>query len=671
MMNSYSSINSANHYPVSQQSPKGGKPVPSGGKVFPTITQLGQRETDALARLVTQKRCVLDSSVFRLHNIPLIDAFFSCLMSLLLQYSQQVIVVEETARELEHLASRPQVSDAVRLATAGLGWFQRLQQYGLLQIEHCLSFSDNRSDYVHPSVAILIRLSQAMLLNREGNSKPFALITSNRDVADDLSKLMTLNTVMTGVSHGKVCRPEIHYVNVYGYVSSYICRDASVTAQPPAVPAIPAMMPAAAYPTTPPMAAYPTTPPVAAYPTTPPMRPATPPARPATPPVAARPATPPARPAVQPKAVPIRPAPAPSTFAARGKVTDIPVELVRLTRPQEGMELKDSSGEQITLSTYIDGQAEGFVYEVKDRPHQVAKVFEKLTRRKMEKIQRMCGIRISGVTMPESVLYNSSNQVCGYLMPKVVDGLALTEFFDERSRSRFAPEWDRESFVQAALHLTQIGSELARRGILPTDGNLENIMVCRDADGYYSGARVVLIDVDAFQVDTKQIGGTDVGIIPGDGFSADILPIMDGMTAQTVFSEADYAYMLAIQTFMLCMGGLHPFQAKPDLRYPDRSLTQLSRQGLFPYGTAAIPATMAQPLAQGKTLFELMMPEAQKLYAEYFSVNSPRREASARPTIGEQRRALAGYARWIVSGSTDPHARELKPSTTRRKANAA
>lgn len=633
--------------------PSAAQIVRVGDKVYPLVNQLSPRTVEMLTWLLKEKRVVLGPSVFRLLNVPLINAFFMGLFNLLKQLGCQVIVVEETMHELEHLASRQPVSDTVELARAGLYWFKELERHRLLKVEPRLCFADNRPYNVHPNVATLFRLSQAMLLNREAGGAPFALITSSRDEAEDVSLLLSLNTVIKGLDYRGVSKPELFYVDKYGSVTPY--KERGVGAQEP-MPRVNAGMPADR-------------------------------ARPVShPPVAAAAGV---HGSHAPRGVhaagiqsrtPSRPPQAQAqadrgpTF--RGRLTDIPDEVIELKKLVTGAKLKSSDGGMITLGEYLDGGAEGSIYQVKDQPYQVAKVFERISKRKAEKIRRLQGKQISGVTMPLSVLTNSDGQLCGYTMTKVDNAIPMTELFDKLRRSRKAPEWNRKDFVDAARCIAQIGSELARAGILPTDGNMENILVCRDRDGYLNGARIVLIDVDAFQVDTAQVGnGPDVGVIPGDGFSDEILPLMDVMTTQTIYSESDYAYMLAIQTFMVLMGGIHPFQQMPDPRFPDRTLNQLSQQGLFPYGygmgAGAIAATMAKPLEQWSTRFSLMMPDAQKLFAEFFSVNSKRREAFRRPTIGELREVLSRYCGWVVSAGTDPRARELEPAAKKPMRSAA
>ena len=613
--------------------------VKVGTKSYPLVEQLSEQAARALAETVNQCRCVIDESVFRLYNIPLINAFFRCLMSILQSCGRQVIVMEETWHALNHLSGLPQ-SEETDLAKAGMYWFDTLRQANLLIIQQRFELEDDASYILPATAATFLRMSEAMLLNRE-HGEPFALITRNKELASDLATRLALSrTVRGGIERGILQSAKILYANKYGCVSTYVDKEPAGQT-----------------------GAY------VDYDFPAPQNGATTNMQNGSRPAPQNGATTNmqngSRPAPQNGATTnmqngSRPAPqnGSARTAVASRLTRIPDEQVPIKPAKEGDTVKCGNGSEIKLGRQLGDGAEAVVYSVEGRADLAAKVFRKISRRKIEKIQLLKGKKVFNAVLPIDVLLDADGTVMGYVMP-FVDGVPVTKLFDDWYRENNMPMWDRRNSIELAATVVRTGAALATIGILPTDGNMENILVCKDPDGYYSGARAALIDLDSCQVNAYALGSADGGVIPGSGYSEEFLPPVDGMGTDTIFTVRDYAYILAIQAFEICMNGIHPFAARPDIWYEDRSLTQLSRQGMFPYGTAEIPATTATPYPVWERMFELMHPDAQKLFAEFFSLNSERRRQKRFPDFREMETVLDRYHRWINSRDTSPMAASL------------
>lgn len=595
-------------------------PVTPSNLNMPAPSVISAPEYVTLDTLVRNYRIVLDRQSFRLYSTQQTDSFFVTLCKLLRQYRKKAIAFSETLQELNALASKNSNEQACVLAReAGLRWFNQMTQQGLLDVEPPIPVPEGRS-YVPSDAAHLLRMGNVLTHSRYA-AQPTAYLTRDPMVAEDISTLMDLNTIRNAIRTGAMQPIHIFILKPNDVILPYQ-RGA---AQP-----VPSVAPAS------------------------PVRPA--PAK-----------TFPRQHTASPMRTVQAPAPAP---APRGPVlTNIPDETLPVPDDiREGSVLHAGSG-TITLAALMGQGNEASVYHVKEDSSVVAKVFSQLTKRKAEKLRLLCSQQIPHLVMPTKVLTADSGETVGYLMPKITNGISLADAFDEhvRRNNHLDAYFDRRQFVNVAVNLTSILRHAAGKGLIPTDLNPENILLLPDMDGYLCGD-MVMIDVDSYQVDSSRFGGK--GVIPGDGYTEEYWPPIPMMDSQTILTEADLVYMLGELAFKVCHCGVHPFAAKPDARFEYRSLAALSRQGMFGYDTDDIPGTTAQPMQEWTTLWSYTEPGAQRLFAELFCANSPRRTAGDRPSLQELCQAMAQYHRWLNTRGVDSMAWSVHPESQKEAQQA-
>lgn len=594
---------------------------------YPVIEALPAAAVSILESLVDKTRIVVDASLFQHPNVTLVHAFMRTLSDILAAKGQKVCVLEETYGSLTHLCTLNPHAPNLK---AGKDWFEYMKNVHQLNIQPKMYFPSQPDRFVPPKQASLLQASQGILLDRS-KDKPMVVISSDKKLCDWLTMFQASNTKKGSLDNGYGLPAFSFYVNRFGSISEYRSQVAVENPVPTFEQYLQARQAAAQQADQPaPRYAQPVQ--QQAY-----QQPAAPHGHQAHQPVHHY-----AQPGQQQAITP------PIQQAQRSslRLTSIPDNKFHEPLPcSPGTRVKGAGGAAYTLGQALGSGAEGAVYELKDNPGLCAKVFTRLSYRKLRKIQHMTSKKVQGAILPLEVLTDVNNVPVGYTMQRV-EGISLARVLENSPTN-----WNRAEMVAAASALCTIHKNLAQEGMIPTDGNLENVLCCRDTNHNYRGSRVLLIDCDAFQV--QLMSGE---VLPGDGQHPTLLPPqLDVLTTDTIMHAEDHAYLLTEVAFLLCMGGVHPFLAAND---DDDNPVQLSKDGLFPYSFGDIPATRAEAYAACETRFSLMPPAVQKLYVEQFSLNSTRR---GKVTVDELCNAMKQYERSLMSRGVDPLLLSLEP----------
>ncbi len=164
--------------------------------------------------------------------------------------------------------------------------------------------------------------------------------------------------------------------------------------------------------------------------------------------------------------------------------------------PSQGAQIRDSSGERLTLIGRLGGGGEGTVYRTDAR--MVCKIYapERLSSGTREKLELMIRkpITWAGICWPRSLAFNSKNEFVGYLMPAAEGKELQKSVFIKPLLQKAFPSWTRVDLVTLALTLLESIQHLHSRNVIVGDINPMNILV-------KSPTEVFIVDTDSFQIE--------------------------------------------------------------------------------------------------------------------------------------------------------------------------
>lgn len=290
-----------------------------------------------------------------------------------------------------------------------------------------------------------------------------------------------------------------------------------------------------------------------------------------------------------------------------------------------------SPSDLVFLGDEIASGREGTVYELREEPELVAKLFDGgVAAEKHAKVRAMAATRPADPTRdrasfpalawPQAPLYDArgDGSFVGYLMPRLE-----TERYESAQRdARERLAHDESAFddrLRTALNLALTVDLVHEQGHAVGDLNHENVLV---ADG-----RVTLIDCDSFHVtagDDAHAGATThPRYAPPEGRGNDLAAVQ----------RAD-RFGLAVHLFQFLMGGHHPFVATgADAAAGD--LATMVAENEFPYRDPR-PGRLEPP--DYAPQYGDLPAELRTLFERCFGYG--KRRPSARPTAREWVRAL-------------------------------
>lgn len=251
--------------------------------------------------------------------------------------------------------------------------------------------------------------------------------------------------------------------------------------------------------------------------------------------------------------------------------------------------LTDRAGRRVALGPELARGGEGAVFDVRDRPELVAKLYhEAPTPARADKLKALAELctpeLLSTAAWPRELLFQGRGQIVGFLMPKLSARHDLHVLYGPRTRLRIFPDASWKFLIRAAINLAHAFAAVHREGHVIGDVNDRVALVSSDA-------LVHLVDCDSFQVRHRdRVHTCDVGI-----------PLYQPPELQQIQSfrglerthEHD-RFGLAVLLFQVLFLARHPFSG----RYSgpgEMPIEEAIRGSLFAYGRNARTKNMSPP----------------------------------------------------------------------------
>jgi WD40 repeat protein/serine/threonine protein kinase len=280
---------------------------------------------------------------------------------------------------------------------------------------------------------------------------------------------------------------------------------------------------------------------------------------------------------------------------------------------------------------------EGAIYEVPHYPNLVAKVYhaQRRTPERIAKLQIMVAhppvnptehLNHPSIAWPTELLRDTAtNQLVGFVMPRVRQMLPLSEVYNPRARRRQLPLFNYRYLVRTARNLCAAVQAVHQAGYVIGDLNESNVLVSDQA-------LVTLVDADSFQVRDPETGVVYRSLVGKPEYTP---PELQGCSFAVVDRQPEHdAFALAVLIFKLLMEGFHPFDGVYRDEPPE--LGARIRNGYFPYArgrTGIEPSPLAPP-------FEMLHSDLQALFVRCFEEGH--RNRSVRPRVEDWLEALEG-----------------------------
>ena len=286
----------------------------------------------------------------------------------------------------------------------------------------------------------------------------------------------------------------------------------------------------------------------------------------------------------------------------------------------------DSLNRLVNTGNQIAQGGEGTVFNVQGNNDLAAKIWTKTDQIKAEKItavvrNRMATTPSTAGTLcawPQEVLRNRQGNPVGYLMPKV-DTNKFDQSFSyynksqrDKTEKKHGARIDQEILVTAARNLALAVADVHAAGHVIGDVNEKNVLVNRRGD-------VVIVDMDSIQVHDGQAGKTYLCEVGRDDYTP---PRMQGRNfCQEPRTKDDDCFGLAVLTFKLIMGGMHPFSSvvEPDDQSATAQLGEKIKEQLFPYNEdSTVPERYKVAAPEYKVAWDNARDEVKSLFREAF-----------------------------------------------------
>jgi DNA-binding helix-hairpin-helix protein with protein kinase domain len=251
--------------------------------------------------------------------------------------------------------------------------------------------------------------------------------------------------------------------------------------------------------------------------------------------------------------------------------------------------LHTSSTGTISPGRKIGFGGEGEVYEVRERPDLVVKLYhEPPSAEKAEKLEvlsRLGTERLFNLSAwPVDVAREApGGKVLGFLMRRIAQAEEVHSLHSPKSRLQKFPEASWSFLIYVAANIARAVSAVHEHGLVVGDLNPKNILVTRNATVY-------LLDCDSFQT---QVGGKTYRC--DAGFPEYTPPELQGVVFKDVDRNPEHdAFGLAIILFQLLFLGRHPFSGRY-LGPGEMPLERAIREGRYAFGDQAERYQMTPP----------------------------------------------------------------------------
>ncbi len=261
----------------------------------------------------------------------------------------------------------------------------------------------------------------------------------------------------------------------------------------------------------------------------------------------------------------------------------------------------DGSFEKITIGEVINkGGAAGRIFEVKEHPKLVAKIFHSLSKSSTnrEKLQAMLlnrpafspalkngkeftmdgGEKYIQIAWPEALLENENGFCIGYLMPRIDLSLAasLDHFMQRATRQKLKLPENYEYRIRIAGNLSSMVAALHEKGHYIVDLKPSNVYV------YKESMLISMLDCDGFSIKGEK------NRYPAEYVSEEyIYPEGMDQGCDEMGEEQD-KFALAVIIFKLLNNGIHPFSGTPrKTSSPNLTIQERIAQNHYAYGSWA------------------------------------------------------------------------------------
>jgi len=302
-------------------------------------------------------------------------------------------------------------------------------------------------------------------------------------------------------------------------------------------------------------------------------------------------------------------------------------------------------GLRINLGKEIASGGEGTLYEVKDSPGSVAKIYHPHMAPPVEKLEFMAANPLSDmaeernhVAVPwiRSVIKDRRGRVIGYEMPRIPAGLTANSVYNPRLRAKQTPVFTWRNLHMAARSLASTVSSVHAKGYIIGDLSESNVLV-------HPPGLITLLDADSFQVR----GDESVVYRCRVGRSEYTPPELQGIEFSRVDRTEEHdRFALAVLLFLLLMEGTHPYlgAGEPAL------LAERIRLGLFPFGEGP---TVGVQVPLNSPPFGELHPILQGLFIRCFRQGHT--QPSRRPSAREWEETLSLAEKGLLQCSRNKH----------------
>lgn len=298
----------------------------------------------------------------------------------------------------------------------------------------------------------------------------------------------------------------------------------------------------------------------------------------------------------------------------------------------------EQGGLDLTLddSLLLGRGMEGAVYRVPGDDSLLVKIYwEKVEDELANKLRVMVAnppddpMRDKGhasIAWPKDLVLGQNQEICGFVMPRLRDGHAISRFYDLATRRVQLPFFTYKSLCLLGSNLASAVWALHDKGYVIGDVNEGNIM----AD---NNALVTIVDTDSFQIREASSGIVYRCTV--------YTPLYTPPELQKVssFDQVDRApehdlFGIGVLLFQLLMEGQLPFACA--FSNPDQAVDAVEclKRGYFPYAQSSngiSPPPVAPPYA-------MLHPTLQKLFKRCFV--DGHKSPALRPTAKEWHQAL-------------------------------
>lgn len=304
-----------------------------------------------------------------------------------------------------------------------------------------------------------------------------------------------------------------------------------------------------------------------------------------------------------------------------------------------------SSGQQITLLSKIGYGGEGSIYETDTG--QAAKILNKSfctsDRERKMIYQTKKNPHIEELCWPEDVLYDTSHQFAGILMPCVRNykemSISVLKLGDETVQKDY-PKWNRLSLIKICAHICEIFIWMNKQNILMGDVNPRNILVNMDkADG----SDIRFVDCDSYQVGEFLCPVGTVIFTNPEMYNRVNENTIDYSTIPRI--QKDENFSLAVLVFNILMLNQIPFAVKGG-----SDLKELMRNHEFAYSNPDykpgenVSNDNSPPDGPFELIWQNMIPDLRRLL---YSVFKEGKDVSA----SELKSALSKYSKSVSNGN--------------------